>query len=162
MNGSEIRPAAGAGARRAAAGRRLRAAGPGAPDPDRLESEDDGAGDLGPRLKIGAVRTRRLASSGTASARCATPSCRRSPPVPNGGRPADAVQGECGAVQALPRESASDLARINGVAQDPAALRQVLAAARSDRQPLGRALLQPTTSRTLEPDTHGNRPMMTG
>ena len=33
----------------------------------RLESEDDGAGEPGPRLKIGAVRTRRLAASeGTA------------------------------------------------------------------------------------------------
>ena len=37
------------------------------------------------------------------------------PRRPNDGRTADAVQGECGAVQALPRESAGDLVRIDGV-----------------------------------------------
>ena len=66
-------------------------------------------------------------------------------------------------MQALPRESAGDLVRIDGRdAQDPPALRQVLAAAGNDRQLLGRAHLQPSTSRTLKPDTLGNRPMMTG
>ena len=41
---------------------------------------------------------------------------------PNGGRTADAVLGECGAVQALPHESADDLARIDGVTPRAAAV----------------------------------------
>ena len=43
---------------------------PGRPIHGRLESEDNGAGDPGPRLRLGAVRTRRLAASEAA----ATPS----------------------------------------------------------------------------------------
>ncbi len=43
---------------------------------------------------------------------------------------------------------------------DPPALRQVLAAARTSANALGRAhLVEPTTSHTLEPDARGNRPM---
>ena len=41
---------------------------------------------------------------------------------PDGGRTADAVLDECGAVQALPRESAGDLARIDGVTPGTAAV----------------------------------------
>ena len=40
---------------------------PGRPIHGRLESEDNGAGDPGPRLTIGAVRTRRLAASEAAT-----------------------------------------------------------------------------------------------
>ena len=41
----------------------------------------------------------------------------------------------------------------------PRALRQVLAAARTSANGLGRAhLVEPATSHTLEPDAHGNRP----
>ena len=82
---------------------------PGRPIHRRLESEGNGAGDLGPRLKISAVRdapARGDAARGRAAA---------GPRRPNGGRSADAVLDECGAVQALPRESVGDLARIDGV-----------------------------------------------
>ena len=41
---------------------------------------------------------------------------------PNGGRTTDAVLDECGTVQALPRESAGDLARIIGVTPGTAAV----------------------------------------
>ena len=41
---------------------------------------------------------------------------------PNGGRTADAELNECGAVQALPQESAGDLARIDGVTPRTAAI----------------------------------------
>ena len=41
---------------------------------------------------------------------------------PNGGQAADAVLAECGPVQALPRESAGDLARIDGVTPRAAAI----------------------------------------
>ncbi len=41
---------------------------------------------------------------------------------PAGSRAADAVLGECGAVQALPQESAGDLARIDGVTPRAAAV----------------------------------------
>ena len=57
------RPAARAGTRRAAARRRLRAGGPRPPIHGRLESEDGGADEPGRRLKIAAVRARRLAVS---------------------------------------------------------------------------------------------------
>ena len=68
MNGSETRPAAGAGARRAAAGRRLRAAGPqGARSTAGSRARTTAAGDPGTRLTIGAVRTRRLAASEAAA-----------------------------------------------------------------------------------------------
>ena len=40
---------------------------------------------------------------------------------PAGSRAADAVLGECGAVQTLPQESAGDLARIHGVTPRAAA-----------------------------------------
>ena len=40
----------------------------------------------------------------------------------NGGRTADAVLDECGAVQALPQESAGDLARIDGATPRTAAI----------------------------------------
>ena len=81
----------------------------GRPIHGRLESEDNGAGDPGPRLRIGAVRTRRLAAT-LREAELLTVLA-----GPDGGRTADAVLDERGAVQALPRESAGDLARINGV-----------------------------------------------
>ncbi|MDE0456104.1 MAG: hypothetical protein OXI15_02315 [Chromatiales bacterium] len=45
-----------------------------------------------------------------------------------------------------------------GIDQD--ALRQVLAAARTIASALGRARLKRTTARTIEPDTHGNRPKL--
>ncbi len=67
---------------------------------------------------------------------------------------------ECRAVQALPRESAGELARIDGVTPRarPRSARSSTAA-RTNANALGRAHLQRTTSRTLEPDTQGNRPM---
>ena len=43
---------------------------------------------------------------------------------------------------------------------DPPALHQVLAAARTIANALGRAHLERVTARTVEPDTHGNRPRL--
>ena len=43
---------------------------------------------------------------------------------------------------------------------DPPALHQVLAAARTIANALGRAHLERATARTVEPDTHGNRPRL--
>ncbi len=212
---TEVRldPQPGAGPRRAAAGRRLRARSPRAPDP--RPARERGAGDPGPRLKVGAVRTRRLAaseaaarpsgracgnplrgaresaptvpvgaplvagtdvpdahgwrvyraapnSSGTASARCAMPSCRRSSPAPTGpDRRRGAGRARDGAGPAP--KSAGDLVRIDGVTP-----RTRPRSARFSPRPetiandLDRAYLQPTTNRTLKPDTLGNRPTMTG
>ena len=64
---------------------------------------------------------------------------------PGGSRTADAVLGECGAVQALPHESAGDLARIDGVTPRTAAIitaavelgRRTLTRPRPDRKRLG-------------------------
>ena len=64
---------------------------------------------------------------------------------PGGSRTADAVLGECGAVQALPHESAGDLARIDGVTPRTAAIitaavelgRRTLTRSRPDRKRLG-------------------------
>ena len=68
---------------------------------------------------------------------------------------------ECAPVQALPRESADDLARIDGVTPRTRP-RSARFSPRPETiaNPLGRAYLQPSTSRTLKPDTPGNRPMM--
>ena len=73
---------------------------PGRPIHCRLESEDNGAGDPG---RVGSRRRLREAELLPVLA------------GPDGSRTADAVLDECGAVQALPRESAGDFARIDGV-----------------------------------------------
>ena len=130
---------------------------PGAPDP--RPARERGQRRQRPRAEAEDRRRPDAPARGDAARRRAAAGPRR----PNGGRTADALLDECGEAQALPREGGGDLARIHSVTP-----RTRPRSARSsprpenDRQPLGRALLQPTTSCTLTPDTHGNRPMRTG
>ncbi len=82
---------------------------------------------------------------------------------PSGSRAADAVLGECGAVQALPQESAGDLARIDGVTPRAAAV--IAAAVELGRRtltrpaPRGMRLGSPREVATYLLPEHGTHPV---
>ena len=108
---------------------------PGRPIHGRLESEDNGAGDPGPRLKVGAVQTRRLAATRHEAELLpvlAGPTA-AGPPTP-----CSTTAGRC---RPCP-ESAGDLARIDGVTPRTRP-RSAKSSPRPETiaNPLGRALL---------------------